>query len=91
MQRIFNDKKLKKKYRYSAHGFVDKLACRPCQAADLLAWQSLTDFKRDIGKPRRLDYVSLLKLRHIAHVGDANEIHRLNSVTAKAMATALKF
>jgi hypothetical protein len=44
MNRIFTD--TKEWYKYKSHSFVDKIDCRPCQAADLLAWQWYKQAKR---------------------------------------------
>jgi hypothetical protein len=55
MKRIFSSPRLKEEYRYKSHSFVDKVACRPLQAADLLAWQWYKDSTRKakgLMKPR---------------------------------------
>ena len=46
MHRIFSNPSLKAKYRYGAHGFVDKVKVRPVQTADMLAWHQATQIKR---------------------------------------------
>lgn len=47
MEKVFRDKHLRERYGYMSHTFVDTKAARPCQAADLLAWQWFTDRKRN--------------------------------------------
>lgn len=56
--------------RYYSHAFIGKNDAVHLQAADLLAWQWQTDFKRSHANPpkaRRADLSSLLKLRHISN------------------------
>lgn len=62
MKKIFADPELKSSQRYVAHAFVDKQRSPPTQAADILAWQAYTDQRRQFeGKPRRKDFVALLR------------------------------
>jgi hypothetical protein len=63
MNRIFNEPKLRQKYRYAAHAFIDKAKVRPVQTADILAWQTATQMKRWLkDNPRpRADFQALLK------------------------------
>lgn len=46
MKRIFNNPKLRTRYRYASHTFADKQKVRPLQAADMLAWHQATQVKR---------------------------------------------
>jgi hypothetical protein len=71
MTEIATHPELKKVYRYGSHSFADKKKLLPLQAADLLAWQWTTDFKRqEKHQGHRLDVVSLMETPHIArHCG----------------------
>jgi hypothetical protein len=46
MDRIFKEPRLRTRYRYAGHDFVDKKLVRPVQTADILAWQQATQMKR---------------------------------------------
>jgi hypothetical protein len=64
MERIFNIPDLRRKHRYVSHTFADKQKVRPLQAADLLAWQWHTDFKRRkvaVKKEPRRDLYALVE------------------------------
>lgn len=69
---LFSDPEARKAYRYVSHTFVEKTSVPIIQAADLLAWHCFTDRKHIIGgRPRRKDFVSLLKAHHvIQHVDE---------------------
>jgi len=66
MKKIFAAPELKARYRYAGHAFVDKVQSRPAQAADLLAWQFATEYRRlREGRPyARKDYANLVRLHH---------------------------
>jgi hypothetical protein len=60
MNNLFNIPQFRQDYRYASHVFADKKKVRPLQAADILAWQSFTDYKRKtIGKLSRQDFLFL--------------------------------
>lgn len=62
MNRIFKDERFRSQYRYGSHAFVPKETNRPVQAADILAWHHVQDYKRYIsGRPRRKDLDELLR------------------------------
>lgn len=63
MNRIFTNQEMKERYRYKAHAFVDKVAVRPTQAADVLAWQWYKDLTRrnNGAKKPRADCAALLR------------------------------
>jgi hypothetical protein len=71
MEMIFHEPELKSATRYNTHGFVEKAACPPVQAADLLAWHWYTDIRHQIeGTERRRDCASLLLHKHdTVHIG----------------------
>jgi hypothetical protein len=82
MKRIFSVPSLKAHYAYNSHTFIDKSACRPTQAADLLAWQWLKDLRRKqkgLKKPRG-DLFALLSgtPHHVLHLDDGE----LNGIVA---------
>jgi hypothetical protein len=82
MDRIFGDPHLKEVYGYAAHAFVDKVKSRPCQAADLLAWQWFTDTKRRVQGTRpnpRKDLVSLVETKHQTMHASARVLHNMLS------------
>jgi hypothetical protein len=63
MQKIFNHPELKSGQRYASHTFIDKAKSPPTQAADLLSWQTYTEFRRrheGLRLPRK-DFVSLIR------------------------------
>lgn len=62
MNDLFKIPELKERHRYGSHTFADKKEIKPLQAADLLAWQSFTDYKRLINKKSsRKDFIALKK------------------------------
>lgn len=66
MHLLFKSPRLRERYRYVSHSFVDKAKSRPCQAADILAWQWYTDAKRAAeGKSQRADLKALLSVPHL--------------------------
>jgi len=66
MQQLFESDKLRARYRYVSHTFVDKVKVRPVQTADVIAWQWLKDRKNEAeGRPRRKDLEALLSVRHL--------------------------
>ena len=64
MNEICQIDEMKAAFRYHSHTFVDKVKCRPVQAADILAWQGATNHKRAARgeRRRRRDFRSLLEL-----------------------------
>jgi hypothetical protein len=97
MNNLFTDPGLKERYRYSAHGFVDKEKAPPCQASDLLAWQWYTQRKRINQRslaPPRADLSSLLEKRHDTIHGSPAMLLELKKMIAEAtvryQATSLK-
>jgi len=64
MRRLMNVPELRKEYRYRGHAFVLKEHSRPCQAADLFAWQWFQHAKRaEQGLPPRKDGAALMENR----------------------------
>jgi Protein of unknown function (DUF3800) len=62
MGKIFQEPRLRQRYRYAAHAFVDKVKVRPVQTADLLAWQTATQMKRWLNNMGpRADFEALMK------------------------------
>ena len=65
MKEIFDNPLLRERHRYLQHSFADKPQVPGIQAADLLAWQWATDFKRRLNnKSSRADLLSLLDTPH---------------------------
>ena len=81
MGRMFENQKMREKHRYLSYGFADKVHVRGLQAADLLAWQWATDYKRRLrSQRRRLDLNSLLERTHtVMHLSE----HRTKEVENK--------
>ena len=64
--------------RYLSHSFVGKKDACGLQAADLLAWQWATNFKRQAaGKTRRLDFDNLMQAPHSASDYNAKTLGNL--------------
>lgn len=64
MGKIFDDPRLRESQRYRTHAFVDKAKSPPTQAADMLAWHTYTDQRRQFERlPRRKDFAALLRPR----------------------------
>jgi hypothetical protein len=87
MNLIFSHSGLKSEFRYKAHGFVEKIESRPAQAADLLAWQFLTECRRLAeGKelPRQ-DFASLVELRHHVLFPNEQHLHKLNQTISNTV------
>jgi len=62
MRKIFANPDLKSGQRYASHTFVDKVKSPPTQAADLLSWQTYTEFRRRLeGREQRKDFAALLR------------------------------
>jgi hypothetical protein len=78
MNNLFSIPAAREKHRYLSHGFADKKEVCGLQAADLLAWQWATDYKRKLArKPRRDDLSNLLEKRHSAMHWAENNIQDL--------------
>lgn len=75
MDQLFNEPELRERYRYAAHGFVDKVVSRPSQAADMFAYQWFKDRKRAAkGLGHRRDCEALIHSTwHIAKHIDARQ------------------
>lgn len=75
MNKIFINRTMKERYRYKEHLFVDKVAVRPTQAADTLAWQwykDLTRRKKNGAKGPCADCAALLRgtPHHVFHADE---------------------
>ena len=63
MGEIANNSRRMTDYRYAGHSFINKTDVPIVQSADLLAWQTFTDFKRrERGEGPRRDYQALIRL-----------------------------
>jgi Protein of unknown function (DUF3800) len=85
---IFADPRLREKYRYKSHTFIDKQECRPTQAADLLAWQWYKDLARrtkGLIKPRG-DLRALVNgtPHHVLHASAEQLQQIVDMINAKA-------
>jgi hypothetical protein len=93
MEKVFRDPFLRERYGYMSHTFVDKKAARPCQAADLLAWQWFTDNKRHKAmgadyKPRK-DLEALIEgVRHQVFHADERTLREMGAAIADVRARA---
>ena len=77
MNRIFKNERLRARYRYAAHAFVDKQKVRPVQAADIYAWQQATQMKRWLKNNSniRADFRALAaKPRHELFIGNRHTL-----------------
>ena len=88
MNNIFADPRLRKRYRYKVHTFIDKKECRPTQAADLLAWQWYKDLTRranGLTEPRG-DLRALVKgtPHHVVHASADQLEQIIEMIKAKA-------
>ncbi len=82
MNNLFADDTLRREYAYYSHSFVEKRKSALVQAADLIAWQSLQDRKRELkGERRRRDMQAIMVgtggvLRHIDVDAHADTVSR---------------
>jgi hypothetical protein len=89
MQGLFSIPRQMLAHRYASHTFADKKKVRPLQAADLLAWQWLTDHKRRLkGKnQRRKDCAALVENQkpphHVLNVTDQQLEWHKNRILSK--------
>lgn len=62
MNRIFSWPDQRKRYRYVAHSYVDKMSALPLQSADLLAWLARDSIIKGMrGRPPRKDFLALMR------------------------------
>ncbi len=62
---MFITEKLRSRYNYAAHSFVDKSKFMPLGSADLLAWLYQNHLKRDKRLPSRGDFRELLRMQDL--------------------------